>query len=334
MIRSRPAPTAASRSTIAASAASAVKLRRRAARSSGATRRAAAPVTSARSTPRRRTCAAPGDGRRRRAAQGRLRARSPPSPRSSIRSSDRVVISAARARERIAGKRRAGSTPTSSWSASSRRCSPRSTAASKETDTFRFRDDVDGLPRSRSLTVPALRTRGTLRARRRRNVIDARSLARALVRRGASAWTIVERDQHIAVVDAELTPHRAAHAVAADRPRRHAGRPRHRPRAPRCHRGLRRCHAQQAVALATPAWARRGARRRRPHRRASISRTARYAIDRRREARAAASRRRVRDRHGDARAGLGDDARRLSTSWPATLVASSARHLTRTAASR
>lgn len=36
-------------------------------------------------------------------------------------------------------------------------------------------------------------------------MIDARSLARALVRRGASAWTIVERDQHIARLDADLT---------------------------------------------------------------------------------------------------------------------------------
>ena len=36
-------------------------------------------------------------------------------------------------------------------------------------------------------------------------MIDARSLARALVRRGASAWTIVERDQHIATLDADLT---------------------------------------------------------------------------------------------------------------------------------
>ena len=36
-------------------------------------------------------------------------------------------------------------------------------------------------------------------------MIDARSLARALIRRGASAWTIVERDQHIATLDAELT---------------------------------------------------------------------------------------------------------------------------------
>ena len=35
-------------------------------------------------------------------------------------------------------------------------------------------------------------------------MIDVRSLARALVRRGASAWTIVERDQRIATVDAEV----------------------------------------------------------------------------------------------------------------------------------
>ena len=38
-------------------------------------------------------------------------------------------------------------------------------AASTETDTFGLRDEPDGL--ARSLTVPALRTRGALRARRR-----------------------------------------------------------------------------------------------------------------------------------------------------------------------
>lgn len=82
-------------------------------------------------------------------------------------SSDRVVISAARARERIAGKRTGRLYADIELVGELTPLLTAVTAASKETDTFGLRDDVDGLPLSRSLTVPALRTRGTLRARRR-----------------------------------------------------------------------------------------------------------------------------------------------------------------------
>ena len=82
-------------------------------------------------------------------------------------SSDRVVISAARARERLGGKRTGRLYADIELVGELTPLLSAVTAASKETDTFGTRDDVDHLPFFHSVTVPALRTRGTLRARRR-----------------------------------------------------------------------------------------------------------------------------------------------------------------------
>jgi len=82
-------------------------------------------------------------------------------------SSDRVVISAARARERLGGKRTGRLYADIELVGELTPLLSAVTAASKETDTFGTRDDLDHLPCFHSVTVPALRTRGTLRARRR-----------------------------------------------------------------------------------------------------------------------------------------------------------------------
>jgi hypothetical protein len=82
-------------------------------------------------------------------------------------SSDRVVISASRARERIGGKRTGRLYADIELVGELTPLLSAVTAASRETDTFGTRDDVDHLPRFQSVTAPALRTRGALRARRR-----------------------------------------------------------------------------------------------------------------------------------------------------------------------
>ncbi|MBV8761869.1 MAG: hypothetical protein JO257_31540 [Deltaproteobacteria bacterium] len=82
-------------------------------------------------------------------------------------SSDRVVIAAARARERKLGTRTGRIYADIELVGELSPLLAAVSAVSAETDTFGMRDEIDELPRFRSVTAPSIRTRGTLRARRR-----------------------------------------------------------------------------------------------------------------------------------------------------------------------
>ena len=82
-------------------------------------------------------------------------------------SSDRVVIAAARARERKANTRTGRIYADIELVGELGPLLAAVSHVSAETDTFGMRDEVDERPRFRSVSAPSLRTRGMLRARRR-----------------------------------------------------------------------------------------------------------------------------------------------------------------------
>ena len=152
------------------------------------------------SSRRRRTCGSrPGSSESALALESRLLARGP--SRRARRSGERPRRDrgAARARDRSTASAPGGCTPTSSSSAISRRCSPRSRDATKATRVIGLRDERDGLPRWRSIEAPWLRARGLVRARRSAGVIDRRSLVRALGHEDLADWVVIQRDQELAV---------------------------------------------------------------------------------------------------------------------------------------
>lgn len=82
-------------------------------------------------------------------------------------SSDQVVVAAARARERKAGTRTGRIYADIELVGQLGALLAGVSGVSTETDTFGVCDEVDELPRFRSISAPSLRSRGTLRARRR-----------------------------------------------------------------------------------------------------------------------------------------------------------------------
>jgi predicted Zn-dependent protease len=82
--------------------------------------------------------------------------------------SDRIVIAAARARERSAGKRTGRMFADVELVGELSKLLSSVDALSKQTKTIGVRDEVDGQPRWRSIEAPAVRGRGLLRARRTR----------------------------------------------------------------------------------------------------------------------------------------------------------------------
>jgi hypothetical protein len=81
-------------------------------------------------------------------------------------SSDRVVVAASRAREWKKGKRTGRVFADVELVGELTALLASTSAVSSETRTIPIRDDVDGLPRWRSIEVPWLRILGAVRARR------------------------------------------------------------------------------------------------------------------------------------------------------------------------